>query len=212
MKDYSLIENTWQGDLVKHYFADSTLSQIKISDEDKHILEHIGLPLMRSIGGLEFLPFTFYQELTIGDKDFYLLGDTGIKLAGIKFVGLEIEVGSIYHLVRDKGQKLHYRFLNQGLYQYLMCLAYYINFIKTEYPHPSNEVNKQVQSDYQKLINNMTKVDAKAMEYPNCFWFDQVDRLKVSGYGDYLTDREIPTDENLRTYTQEEIDNMDLPF
>ena len=170
MKDYSLIQSTWKNQLVKHSADYASLAHVTISEENRYLLKVIGLPLIFNTMDRSFLPFTYFPEIQVANKGFYLLGDVGFGTTGTSLLGLDKEQENIYVIWIHGKDDIDYKFMNQSLYQYLMCLAYYTNFIKTEYPLPSNEVNKQVQADYQKLIDDMTKVDAKAMEDPNCFW------------------------------------------
>ena len=153
--------------------------------------------------------------------EFYLLGDIGSITMGVSFIGLDKVSEEIYNIYLDNNDKSTYSFINQSLYQYLMCFAYYTNFITTDYPEVSPESCKpsvyrgkiQVRADYQQLKSNMASIDAKAMTELNGFWADAVDRIQVSGWGDYFCDIDYDTYEP--TFTPEEQEAMDkdgLPF
>mgnify|MGYP001114088686 CR=1 FL=1 len=81
-----------------------------------------------------------------------------------------------------------------------------------KYDETEQVIKEDIKESYEQLKINLTKIDSKAMSQSDYFWKHKMEVMEVSGYGDYLTGREIPTGENLRTFTQEEIDNMDLPF
>jgi len=211
MTDYSLIKNTWKNDLIRYSGLNKNQKNIKISDENKYTLEKVGLPIILNNLNYSLLPFTFLSKLEINNRFFYLLGDIGTIKKGVCFLGLEKSSEKIFHLCLHETNN-SITFLNQSLYSFLMCLTYYSNFIRTKYSFPSAEVKKQVQTDYHKLIDNMMTVDHKAMEDPNCFWFDQVDRIKVSGYDAYFSDFDYENIEPLTPEEQKRIDNMDLPF
>ena len=212
MKDYTLIENTWESKLMRHSVAYVSLTNISISEENKHLLEHVGLPLEQSNGHKKLLPFTFFPSITIQDKEFYLLGDIGLVMMGINFLGLDKASEKIYKIYLDNNDKSTYSFINQSLYQYLMCLAYYTNFVTTDYPEVSPESKIQVRTDYQQLKDNMASIDAKAMAEPSSFWAGSVNSIDVSGWGDYFSDIDYDNFEPLTPEEQESIDKTGFPF
>jgi len=211
VKDYSFIENIWKGFLVKHTAPHVSLLKVNISETNKQILTQLGLPFIGADEGQNFLPFTFLPEVKVQNKEVYLLGDCSPGFIGTSFIGLEKETEEIYSIWSDREQVLNYKFVNQSLHQFLQCLYYY-NAFWQKYDDPETVIPEEIKKDYEQLQLDLTQVDAKAMSQRDYFWKHSIEVMEVGGYGDYLTGREIPTDENLRTYTQEEIDNMDLPF
>jgi len=187
MRDYSFLQNLWKEKLVKQVTANRTLRYFQASTEDKQLLEHLGLPMLYSVRGWDFLPFTYYHFVLVENKSYYLLGDIGQGILGETFLGLERESGEMFQVSQSEENAFSCLWLNTGLYEYLMCLAYYTKFIDTEYPFPSPEVNKQVQANYQGLINDMTKIDSRAMDRTK-FLGDTVCGIQVSGMGDYFYD------------------------
>ena len=213
MKDYTLIENTWEGVLMRHAEAYTSLEAINMSEENKHLLEYIGLPAILSDESEKLLPFSFFPSVTIQDKEFYLLGDIGSVTTGIVFLGLDKASEEIYKIrLRNEG-KSTYSFMNQSLYQYLMCLVHYTNFGSSDYPEISPESKDQVRADYQQLKDNLTSIDPKAMAELSDFWANLVYGIQVGGLGDYFCDIDYDTYEP--TFTPEEQEAMDkdgLPF
>ena len=139
MKDYTLIKKTWEGKLMRHSAADVSLENVNISEENKDLLKNVGLPAILSDEGEKLLPFTFFPSITIQGKEFYLLGDIGLVMMGINFLGLDKVSEEIYSIYLDNNDKSTYSFMNQSLYQYLMCLAHYTNFGSSDYPEVSPE-------------------------------------------------------------------------
>ena len=147
MKDYTLIKKTWEGKLMRHSAADVSLENVNISEENKDLLKNVGLPLILDNGGEKLLPFTFFPSVTIQDKEFYpdesgcehLLGDIGMVTMGISFIGLDKVSEEIHKIRLHNEDESTYSFMNQSLYQYLMCLVHYTNFITTDYPAVSPE-------------------------------------------------------------------------
>ena len=196
-KDYKLIENTWENNLAKHRFADSSLLGINISEETKYLLEYIGLPIIHSKEKPKFLPFTFYHSISINDKVFYLLGDISSLFVGIAFLGLEIGSEKIYYISQDTKNGLSYEFFNESLYQYLMCLATYIIFLENEpdfYSYP----REKIRESYQRLRNELITIDKNAIGDVHNHWAHLL----------YNIEMEIPlSDENL----SEPISNAEFP-
>lgn len=187
------------------------IENLGITEETKSFLKKVGLPIINPDEGQNFLPFTFLPEVKVQNKEVYLLGDCSPGFIGTSFIGLEKEMEEIYSIWSDREQVLNYKFVNQSLYQFLQCLYYY-NAFWQKYDDPETVIPKEIKKDYEQLQLDLTQVDAKAMSQRDYFWKHSIEVMEVGGYGDYLTGREIPTGENLRIYTQEEIDNMDLPF
>ena len=220
MKDYTLIKKTWKGKLISHLDASVSLEAINMSEENKHLLEYAGLPLEQSNGHKKLLPFSFFPSLAIQGKEFYLLGDIGSITMGVSFIGLDKVSEEIYNIYLDNNDKSTYSFINQSLYQYLMCFAYYTNFITTDYPEVSPESCKpsvyrgkiQVRADYQQLKDNLTSIDPKAMANPSNFWASEVFGIQVNGWGDYFSDVDYDNFEPLTPEEQESIDKTGFPF
>lgn len=167
--DFTLIKNTWKDYLISHYALNSNLKHMNISDENKDILQHIGLPLIYSPDGYKFIPFTFYQKIQARGKFFYLLGDISSVTMGTHFIGLEISNENIYYISQHQGEELEAEFMNQSLYTFLMCLATYINFIE-EIDSFYKSSQKTMQEKYQQLYNNLMIIDHKIMTDIHNYW------------------------------------------
>jgi len=180
--------------------------EIRLSNELLTFLNEEGLPLINTGNGLHFLPFTYFPNVNIKGEDFYLLGDYSRNFIGISFIGINMSNEKIYDIYLKQDT---FSVINQSLGHFLKCLAYYNTFLNK---YDTDIIDKETfRKDYQQLQDDLTRTDHKAMAAKNDFWKANIDLLEVNGYGDYLYNAGgIPDNENLPT--QEEIDNMDLPF
>jgi len=213
MKDYTFIESTWGDKLIKHYAAYVSLATLDISEENKHLLEYAGLPLIHSHRGWELLPFTFYHLVKVENKELYLLGDTSLGNIGHSFLGLESKNEEIYRIYQGSQGKLSYQWLNQSLYQYLLFMAHYTRFMDKDYPLPSKKSKKQVQADYQVLKENLANIDAKAMSDRSYLWADIIYSMQVGEHGDYFNDFDPDSLPPLSPEAQKRLENgEEFPF
>lgn len=205
------IKAIWQKQHIIPVTLFANLDKLFLSQELKLFLRDIGLPLIKPEDGQSFLPFTFLHLINAQDKKFYLLGDVSLNFVGTSFLGLEKDNESIYRIWLNNDNEFTYTFANQSLYQFLLCLSHY-NAFEQKYDGSSEVVGEEIRKDYQKLQEGFRRIDLQAMSQRDYFWKHRIEVMEVGGYGDYLTGREFPTMENPPTFTQDEIDNMDLPF
>lgn len=168
--DYSLIKETLKDRLITHYAAHSSLKSVNISSFNKKILQEVGLPLVQSSQGINFLPFTFYQLIEVESKEIYLLGDIGSSIMGTDFIGLELNSERLYYFSQNAKRGMNIQFFNGSLYKFLMCFTVYTRFIQNNedfYELPKEQMKKK----YQDLKDNITNIDNEAMRDQNNYWW-----------------------------------------
>ena len=207
------LKTYWKDKLIEHSAAYITLANIELSEITRLILGKTGLPvIMPSEMRISFLPFTHLTEMEVKDKEFYVIGDFSPGLSGVALLAIEKKSECIYIIDKHKDIETSYNFVNQSLYQFLMCLAIFnireekiAQRIKENYITTGTELR----SEYNAIVNEVSQIDEKAVLTEGFFWWYVLNnaRWEVEAREH---DEKIPYNENKKGFPQ--ITGDDLPF
>lgn len=211
--ELEFIKKHWQAKLIRHSAGYSTLQDINLTSEAQIILEEIGLPIiLPSEYKQSFLPFTFLQQLTVQDKDFYIIGDISLNLSGVTLLAINKDDGEIYQILKNHDHVYSYYFTNQSLTQFLLCLAYYNIFqdkVKNNTKSSHTKILNKKKEAFQQLKNTLIDIDEKAINDIGSLWGQYIEDLRLDII---ITERDLnipasSSEQGFPTITPE-----DLPF
>lgn len=214
MENYTFLRNTWKGKFIKQSAAHITLANAELSEKTRLLLKNLGLPIiLPNENKISFLPFTYLSRVQIRDKSFYVIGDFSSDLSGVTLLGIEIHTEELYLIFTTLNDERFYYFINQGLEQFLTCLAHFNIYQEGE----NTRIEKQKKPNlndtktiYNRLISTLKQVDQKAFDDKGSYWNQILFGIQLEVESLDKDERETYSQSNDKEFPQ--ITRDDLPF